>query len=171
MFDYLECIGGGVEALVYRKDAQTVLIRATPSKAFILDFFCETCNPYFPRTRKISYLVYEQELLCDSYSASEDIYTLMKMSQTYTPTYKMLAHNLGLKNQGIVKAMSELFAYIYDARYRLDIWEEGYGYFPNVMERNDGHIVFVDPVISLKMKSGEFEDNKFVLPYEEYNNV
>jgi len=37
--------------------------------------------------------------------------------------------------------------------------------------RLSGHIVFVDPVISLKMKSGEFEDNKFVLPYEEYNNV
>ncbi len=79
---------------------------------------------------------------------------LIRLSKTYQPIGTL--NFKGVIDNNIFSALNHLKNICGELRYRLDFWGVNGG-LSNIMQRENGEIVLVDPITTLKMTQEEWE--------------
>lgn len=145
-------IGEGVDAEVFEQaESPSVIVRCkNESKARLLDIFCKCNLKALPRVRKIHAGVYEMERLYFFGGILQDQDALQVLSDSYKNIAKLSDDFEALQDNDIKEALQYLRKALRGQRYRLDL------HSGNIMQRKNGDVVLVDPLISLKYTSQEW---------------
>lgn len=146
------CIGQGVDAIVLeQKDSPFVIVKCkNPHKAVLLDIFAKCNLKALPRVRKICNNTYEMERLYAFTGEVADYDMLWELSCSYKNIAKLQHEIDALSDKSFKEALQYLRKALRNHRYRLDL------HMGNIMQRKNGDVVLVDPLINLKYTSLEW---------------
>ena len=149
-------VGSGAEATVYASNESTQVLVYTEaqSKRDMLDMFIRHPHHNLPKVYKLSDNVYVMERLFELDRVLIDENELIRLSKTYQPIGTLSFK--GVIDNDIFSAMNHLKNICGEKRYRVDFWGVN-GELSNIMQRENGELVLVDPITTLKMTQEEWE--------------